>query len=133
MSLMNRRATATVTLLDKGCEFDGKLSFEGIVRVDGIFRGEIFSQDHLIIGDGATVEATLQVGILEVGGSFKGNIVARERVIIHPTGRVEGKIETRELEVHRGGRFDGEMSMSPLVGAVEVPEEAIVHFRPKSA
>jgi len=130
---MNRRSIAsTVTLLDKGCEFEGKLSFEGVVRIDGVFRGEIFSQDHLIIGDGAKVEAHLQVGILEVGGFIKGNIMARERVIIHATGRVEGKIETRELEVNRGSRFDGEIAMSALVGEVAAPDESIIHFRPKA-
>jgi len=135
MSLVGKRSAAsTITLLDKGCEFDGKLSFEGVVRIDGTFRGEIFSHDHLIIGEGATVDATIHVGILEVGGSLKGTIVAKERVTIHSTGHLEGKVEAKELEVHRGGRFDGSMSMAHLkTQDSEVPAESIIHFRPKSA
>lgn len=109
--------TETITLLDKGCEFQGKLSFEGVVRIDGVFHGEIFSQDHLIIGDGARVEANIQVGKLEVGGSFKGKILARDQLVVHSTGRIEGEIETREIEAHLGAVIDGKLEMSGLRAA----------------
>lgn len=125
----NRRTLpATITLLDKGCEFIGKLSFEGVVRIDGVFQGEIFSQDHLIIGEGATVEANVQVGELEVGGNFKGQIVAREKLVVHPSGRIQGHIQTRELEVHRGAVVDGQIEMNTLRETVERPSETIIPF-----
>lgn len=104
----------TITLLDKGCEFQGKLSFEGVVRIDGSFQGEIFSHDHLIIGDGAKVEANIQVGKLEVGGYFKGKIIARDELVVHSTGRIEGEVETKELEAHHGCVFDGSLKMSGM-------------------
>lgn len=104
----------TITLLDKGCEFQGKLSFEGVVRIDGSFQGEIFSQDHLIIGEGAKVEATIQVGKLEVGGYFKGKIIARDELVVHSTGRIEGEVETKELEAHHGCILDGSLKMSGM-------------------
>ena len=44
-------------LLDEGASFEGKLSFEGVVRIGGSFRGEIFTRDTLVINPGATVEA----------------------------------------------------------------------------
>lgn len=128
----NRRTLpATITLLDKGCEFNGKLSFEGVVRIDGVFQGEIFSQDHLIIGEGATVEANVQVGELEIGGNFKGQIVAREKLVVHPTGRIQGHIQTRELEVHRGAIVDGQIEMNNLRDATEIPSETIIPFAQK--
>jgi cytoskeletal protein CcmA (bactofilin family) len=123
-----RTLPTTITLLDKGCEFNGKLSFEGVVRIDGVFQGEIFSQDHLIIGEGASVEANVQVGELEIGGNFKGNIVAREKLIVHPSGRIQGHIQTRELEVHRGGLVDGQIEMNNLRDTVEIPKETILPF-----
>lgn len=104
----------TITLLDKGCEFQGKLSFEGVVRIDGVFEGEIFSQDHLIIGEGARVEAFIHVGKLEVGGVFKGKIFARELLVVHSTGRIEGDIQTKEIEAHLGAVIDGKVDMSSL-------------------
>ena len=50
------------TLLGRGSEFEGKLSFEGTVRIDGKLTGEIFSDDVLIIGEGADVKAEINVG-----------------------------------------------------------------------
>jgi len=137
MSNANQRRNlpATITLLDKGCEFSGKLSFEGVVRIDGVFQGEIFSQDHLIIGEGAVVEANIQVGELEVGGNFKGTILAREKLTVHASGRVQGSIQARELQVHQGATFDGTIEMSSLresAGLVESSVgEKIVHFGQK--
>ena len=49
------------TLLGRGATFEGKLTFEGTVRIDGRFKGEVFSEDVLVIGDGAHVEATIDV------------------------------------------------------------------------
>ncbi|RYZ97744.1 MAG: hypothetical protein EOP11_21625 [Proteobacteria bacterium] len=46
-------------VLDKGSEFDGTLSFEGAFRIGGVFRGKIFTDDVLIIGEGASVDAEI--------------------------------------------------------------------------
>ncbi|MCB9787881.1 MAG: polymer-forming cytoskeletal protein, partial [Deltaproteobacteria bacterium] len=45
------------TLVGRGSHFEGKMTFEGVVRVDGSFEGEIVSDDTLIIGEGAEVRA----------------------------------------------------------------------------
>ncbi len=50
-------ASEVTTLLGRGSEFEGKLSFEGTVRIDGKLSGEIFTDDTLIIGEGAEVNA----------------------------------------------------------------------------
>ena len=46
-------------LLDRGSYFEGKLTFEGTVRIGGHFKGEIFTKDTLIINEGAYVEAQI--------------------------------------------------------------------------
>lgn len=132
--MLNRRNSAsTITLLDKGCEFDGKLSFEGVVRIDGVFHGEIFSHDHLIIGEGAVVEGNIQVGEVEIGGSFKGNITAKERVTIHSTGRVQAKILTADFEVQKGALLDGTIEMSAARSATSQPVDiSILPFSTKT-
>ena len=48
------------TLLGKGSEFEGKLTFEGQVRIDGKFSGQIFTKDTLVIGEGARVNAEIE-------------------------------------------------------------------------
>ena len=45
------------TILGKGSAFDGKLTFEGAVRIDGEFSGEIRTDGTLIVGETAEVKA----------------------------------------------------------------------------
>src|SRR5262245_44269013 len=42
-------------LLGRGSEFEGKLTFEGTVRIDGKFTGTIVTNDVLVVGEGAKI------------------------------------------------------------------------------
>src|SRR3954470_6911112 len=101
------------TLLGRGSEFEGKLSFEGTVRVDGKLSGEIFSDDVLIIGEGAEVNAEINVGAIIIEGSVHGNIHAKRSVEIRTPGRVRGNIATPSLYIEKGVVFDGQCQMEP--------------------
>ena len=101
------------TLLGRGSEFEGKLSFEGTVRVDGKLSGEIFTEDTLIIGEGAEVRAEINVGAVIIEGSVQGNIHAKRSVEIHTPGRVRGNIITPSLFIEKGVMFDGSCQMEP--------------------
>ena len=82
------------TLLGRGATFEGKLTFEGTVRIDGRFKGEVFSDDVLVIGDGAHVEATIDVGEVIIQGTVVGNISAKRSIEIHAPGKVKGDLHT---------------------------------------
>ena len=101
------------TLLGRGSEFEGKLSFEGTVRVDGKLSGEIFTEDTLIVGEGAEVRAEINVGAIVVEGTVHGNIHAKRSVEIHTPGRVRGNIITPSLFIEKGVMFDGSCQMEP--------------------
>ena len=68
------------TLLGKGSEFEGKLTFEGQVRIDGKFTGQIFTKDTLVIGDGARVNAEINAGTVIINGTVEGNITATQLI-----------------------------------------------------
>ena len=77
-------ATEITALLGRGTRFEGKLYFEGRVRVDGVFKGEIKSDDTLIIGDGAEVHAEIDVATVIIrGGVVHGNVRASQSIEIH--------------------------------------------------
>ncbi|HVU52578.1 MAG TPA: polymer-forming cytoskeletal protein [Polyangia bacterium] len=99
------------TLLGRGSEFEGKLSFEGTVRVDGKLSGEIFTDDVLIIGEGAEVNAEISVGAIIIEGTVHGNIHAKRSVEIHTPARVRGNISTPSLSIDKGVTFDGNCQM----------------------
>jgi cytoskeletal protein CcmA (bactofilin family) len=99
------------TLLGRGAVFEGKLTFEGTVRIDGRFKGEVFSDDVLVIGDGAQVEATIDVGEVIIQGTVVGNITAKRAIEIHAPGRVKGDLHTPILQIDKGVIFEGRSFM----------------------
>lgn len=99
------------TLLGKGSEFTGKLTFEGQVRIDGKFNGEISTKDTIVIGDGARVEATINAGTVIIHGTVVGNVTAAQIIELKQPGRVKGDITTPALTIERGAAYDGTCKM----------------------
>jgi cytoskeletal protein CcmA (bactofilin family) len=102
------------TLLGRGTAFEGKLTFEGTVRVDGKLKGEVFSDDVLIIGEGATVEAEIDIGEIIIQGTVIGNIRARRSIEVLAPGRVKGDLHTPSLQIEKGVIFEGRSFMEGL-------------------
>jgi cytoskeletal protein CcmA (bactofilin family) len=98
-------------LLGRGSQFDGKLTFEGTVRIDGTFTGEISTNDMLIIGEGAKVTADITCGSVIVNGEVNGNIKASEMVELHKPAKVKGDVATPSFMVEKGVMFDGAAKM----------------------
>jgi cytoskeletal protein CcmA (bactofilin family) len=107
------------TLLGRGSEFEGKLSFEGTVRIDGKLSGEIFSEDILIVGEGAEVKAEINVGAIVIEGTVHGNIHAKRSVEIHTPAKVRGNITTPSLFIEKGVLFDGNCQMESSASAAQ--------------
>ena len=99
-------------LLGRGSEFEGKLTFEGTVRIDGKFSGEVFSEDTLIIGEGARVKAEIEVATVIIYGGVVGNIKAKTSIELHSPARLKGNITTPSLVVDQGVIFDGNCQMN---------------------
>lgn len=109
------------TLLGRGAAFEGKLTFEGTVRIDGRFKGEVFSDDTLVIGEGAIVEAQIDIGEVIIQGTVVGNIVAKRSIEIHAPGRVKGDLHTPQLQIDKGVIFEGRSFMEAAVKGPPTP------------
>ena len=97
--------------LGPGSKFEGKLSFDEMVRLDGSFSGEIRSSDTLVVGETAEIEGSINVGALILSGRFKGEIKATTLVELRTPARVEGTIETPTLKIEEKVVFNGEIKM----------------------
>jgi cytoskeletal protein CcmA (bactofilin family) len=108
-------ATEITALLGRGTQFEGKLHFEGRVRIDGTFKGEIHSDDTLIVGDGAEVHAEIDVATVIVrGGIVHGNVRAKTAIEIHAPGKLHGNIHSPSVFIDRGVEFEGSCRMDAL-------------------
>jgi cytoskeletal protein CcmA (bactofilin family) len=114
----------THTILGPEAEFEGKLIFRGAVRIEGRFKGEIVTDDTLVIGEAAMVECHLSVGTLIVNGGFRGNVKAVNAVELHKTARFYGDILSPNLIIEQGATFEGSCKMENLGNAMDPDREA---------
>jgi len=108
-------------LLGRGSEFEGKLTFEGTVRIDGKFTGTIVTNDVLVIGEGAKVNAEISCGSVIVHGEINGNVKAKSAVELHHPARMRGNVETPSLMVEKGVVFEGQSKMEGIEKATVKP------------
>jgi len=97
--------------LGKGSRIEGKLTFEGSVRIDGQIEGDITAQDTVIIGKNAEVTAQIHAATVVVEGRVTGDITARQRVELRAPAKLTGNISTPSLIIHEGAMFEGSCSM----------------------
>ncbi len=97
--------------IDQGSEFEGKLSFKDTVRIDGVFRGEITSENTLLVGETGEIEATINSQTVVVCGLVTGDINAGHQVVLHKGARMDGDINTPSIVIEEGAIFNGQVSM----------------------
>jgi cytoskeletal protein CcmA (bactofilin family) len=102
--------------IDQGSEFEGKLSFRDTVRIDGRFRGEITSENTLIVGECGEIEATISSKTVAISGTVTGDVVAKNKVVLHKTAVVDGNVEAPSLVVEEGATLNGQLKMPPPEG-----------------
>lgn len=105
---MNNKISA---IIEEGCKFEGNLSFNGVARIAGIVSGSIFSNNTVIVSEGAIVTADINANIILISGTVKGNLSASSKVEISKPARFEGTISTPSLIIEEGVIFHGQTKM----------------------
>ncbi len=105
--------------LGKETVFEGKMTFQGVFRLDGKFQGEIFDSGSLVIGETATVKGKIEVKTVVIHGVIEGDVHAGVRAEIHSTGKVYGNLLTPILLINEGGVFEGHCKMDRAAGQKE--------------
>ncbi len=117
MALLNEedgrrsKARASGALLGRGSRFEGKLTFEGTVEIEGQFVGDIISRGQLIVGQEAKVEGTIQVQSAVISGEVGGSVTTAGALELKSTARVTGDLSVESLVVEKGAFFEGTVKM----------------------
>lgn len=91
--------------------FNGDLECDGIVRVEGIYRGSIKTVSNVIISESARVDAHIEAENVSVSGQVKGSIVAQGRLEILSTGKVWADATVTSFLLDDGGKLHGGLKM----------------------
>ena len=100
-----RATTKPASLLAADLVFEGNISGDGELMVDGAVKGDIHVA-RLVIGEHAHVEGTIRGGQIEVRGHVHGNIEGKA-VRLLETAHVEGDITHEQLSIDVGAFFQG--------------------------
>ena len=99
------------TYIAKGTNLEGSLFSEKGLRINGVVKGSIECEEHIIVGTEGRVEANIKAKDLIIGGDVEGNLFATNRLEITSTGKVKGNIETKKLVISEGVIFEGHCRM----------------------
>ena len=106
-------STEIRALVGRGTRFEGRLVFEQRARIEGGLRGEIRGEGILVLGEGADVDATIEVGTLIVkAGTLRGEVQARELIEVHPDAKVYANITAPVIDLAKGCLFEGRCTMT---------------------
>jgi cytoskeletal protein CcmA (bactofilin family) len=106
--------------IDEGSEIEGRYTFSGTVMVNGRFKGEISTNDTLIIGDKGVINGDIRAGQVLISGEVVGNVSAAERIELKRTARVFGDVEAPVVVVEEGVLFEGHCRMTKVNPNTEV-------------
>ena len=127
----NKDDTQIKAYMGEDTVFHGSLNFDGTVRIDGKFEGNVVTEDTLIIGETGHLMAEISAGTVICMGRVEGTIVASKKVEIHSTSKILGNIKSPAIDIELGGILDGNCDMTgketkiiPLVKTEEIENKS---------
>jgi cytoskeletal protein CcmA (bactofilin family) len=107
--------------LDEGTELVGELRFRNTFRVDGHIKGKILSDNTLVVGESAVLEADIECAVVSIKGTVRGRVHGRQRIELLAGSKVQGTLVSPRLVIEEGAFFQGECDMAPPRGGAVVP------------
>jgi cytoskeletal protein CcmA (bactofilin family) len=101
------------TVVEAGTRFEGLVSFQGAVRVEGLIIGQVVASGALWLGEQAELRGRIEADEVTVEGTCEGEIEARHRIELRPTARVRGHIRAPRVVIADGSLFDGRCEAGP--------------------
>ena len=118
--------------MGKDTVFNGSLTFDGTIRIDGKFEGKVITEDTLIVGETGHLVAEISAGTVICMGRVEGTVIASKKIEIHSSSKVIGNVQSPALYIELGGVMDGTCHMDekqtkiiPLVKTEEKENKSI--------
>jgi cytoskeletal protein CcmA (bactofilin family) len=102
--------------MDEGTELLGELRFRDTLRIDGRLKGKIVSENTLIVGESANVEADIDCGVVSIRGTVSGRVHGRQKIELLAGARVQATLVSPKLVIEDGAFFQGDCEMGARPG-----------------
>lgn len=94
------------SIVSAECYFQGTLSVQGSLRVDGHLEGSVDNARHVIVGEGGKITGDVTAQTVICGGDIIGNVCA-DMLEVLAKASIKGDIRAQKMAVEEGGRIEG--------------------------
>ena len=110
------------SIVSAECYFQGTLSVQGSLRVDGTLEGSVDNARQVIVGEGGKIVGDVTGQTVVCGGEIEGNVCA-EMLEVLGKASIRGDIRAQKMIVEEGGRIEGLCKIGGAEAAVATEEE----------
>lgn len=104
----NKKGSETIgAFLGSDSEFEGRLTFQGTIRIDGSYKGNIVVDGTLIVGPTGRLKAEVRASNIIISGEVTGNMIAETNIEVHASGKIYGNLVAPTVTIHEGAVFQG--------------------------
>ncbi len=99
-------------IVGQGISLSGEITACDRLVVEGSVQVTLNETRAIEIAEsGRFTNGKAEVEDAEISGVYEGELTVRNRLLIRATGRVKGAVRYGELEIERGGKLTGSVSM----------------------
>lgn len=90
---------------------DGTFSSTRSIRIEGGFKGLLYSKEKIIIDDDAIIQGNIVASEVVISGNVLGNIYCFGKVHVKNGGRIEGNIFTNRFQNEEGSDLSSNITI----------------------
>ena len=109
------------SIVSAECYFQGTLSVQGSLRVDGHLAGSVDNARQVIIGEGGKITGDVTAQTIVCGGDIEGNVCA-DMLEVLGKASIKGDIRAQKMMVEEGGRIEGMCKIGQAEPAADTPQ-----------
>ncbi len=106
-----REGHGNVLTVGQGIKLKGEITACDRLVVEGHVEVSLNETRAVEIRPSGQFIGSCEVEEAEISGTYQGELTVRGRLIVRATGQATGKIQYGEIELERGGRIAGELSV----------------------
>lgn len=110
--------------------FSGDFRADGLLRIDGDFKGEIKGFGTVLVGENGRILGNVYARSVRIGGKVKGNIYALEKVELLSTGKLLGDWFAPRFLAEEGMIFTGKGITAKKNELERIFEENVKKIKP---
>lgn len=100
------------SIISEGASFEGNLTFDGALHLDGKFKGTI-KVDKITVGKNGVLDGKFEANTIIAFGEIKGEVICGE-LVLNEGSKVEGQIQYANLKIHSGASISGQIQCKKI-------------------